>query len=118
MCIRDRFEGLSLELKEVEETAGAEITSFRFNLSDGTSYEPVSYTHLDVYKRQRWSRLLLTRQVPPVSARRSFSGDWCYSDRRAAVSYTHLLSIKSIAFLYAMTQVFSCKQTVNVIYYK
>ena len=30
---------LSLELKEVEETAGAEITSFRFNLSDGTSYE-------------------------------------------------------------------------------
>ena len=35
----DMFEGLSLELKEVEETAGAEITSFRFNLSDGTSYE-------------------------------------------------------------------------------
>ena len=32
----DMFEGLSLELKEVEETAGAEITSFRFNLSDGT----------------------------------------------------------------------------------
>ena len=31
------FEGLSLELKEVEETAGAET---------------VSYTHLDVYKRQ------------------------------------------------------------------
>ncbi len=35
----DMFEGLSLELKEVEETAGAEITSFRFNLSDGTSYD-------------------------------------------------------------------------------
>lgn len=35
----DMFEGLSLELKEVEETAGAEITSFRFNLADGTSYE-------------------------------------------------------------------------------
>ena len=35
----DKFEGLSLELKEVEETAGAEVTSFRFNLSDGTSYE-------------------------------------------------------------------------------
>lgn len=35
----DMFEGLSLELKEVEKTAGAEITSFRFNLADGTSYE-------------------------------------------------------------------------------
>ena len=29
----DMFEGLSLELKEVEETAGAEITSFRFKIS-------------------------------------------------------------------------------------
>ena len=35
------------------------MTSFRFNLSDGTSYDliyacygAVSYTHLDVYKRQ------------------------------------------------------------------
>ena len=35
----DMFEELTLENKEVEETAGAEITSFRFNLSDGTSYE-------------------------------------------------------------------------------
>lgn len=35
----DMFEGLSLERKEVEETAGAAITSFRFNLADGTSYE-------------------------------------------------------------------------------
>ena len=33
------FEGLTLELKEVEETTGAKITSFRFNLSDGTTYE-------------------------------------------------------------------------------
>lgn len=35
----DMFEGLSLKDKEVEETTGAEITSFRFNLADGTSYE-------------------------------------------------------------------------------
>jgi len=33
------FEKLSLEIKEVEETSGAEVTSFRFNLADGTSYE-------------------------------------------------------------------------------
>ena len=40
----DMFEGLPLERKEVEETAGAETTSFRFNLSDGTSYELI-YSH-------------------------------------------------------------------------
>lgn len=33
------FEGLSLNHKEAKETAGAETTSFRFNLADGTSYE-------------------------------------------------------------------------------
>ena len=32
------FEALPLEQKEVEETTGAEITSFRFNLADGTDY--------------------------------------------------------------------------------
>ena len=35
----DMFEGLDLTNKAVEETTGAEVTSFRFNLSDGTSYE-------------------------------------------------------------------------------
>lgn len=35
----DLFEGLDLTNKVVKETAGAEITSFRFNLADGTSYE-------------------------------------------------------------------------------
>ena len=38
-ALYDMFEGLSLKLKGVEETTGAEITSFRFNLADGTSYE-------------------------------------------------------------------------------
>jgi hypothetical protein len=38
-ALYDMFEGLSLKLKEVEETTGAEITSFRFNLANGTSYE-------------------------------------------------------------------------------
>ncbi len=35
----DMFEDLSLKDKQVEENAGADVTSFRFNLSDGTSYE-------------------------------------------------------------------------------
>jgi hypothetical protein len=35
----DMFEDLSLKDRQVEETAGADVTSFRFNLSDGTNYE-------------------------------------------------------------------------------
>ena len=35
------FENLSLTDKQVEETTGADVTSFRFNLSDGTNYELV-----------------------------------------------------------------------------
>ena len=35
----DQFKGLSLKDKTTEETAGADVTSFRFNLSDGTSYD-------------------------------------------------------------------------------
>ena len=34
-----KFKGLSLKDKTTEETAGADVTSFRFNLSDGTSYD-------------------------------------------------------------------------------
>ena len=33
----DMFEDLSLKDKQVEETTGADVTSFRFNLSDGSS---------------------------------------------------------------------------------
>ena len=35
----DLFKDLQLEEKQTEETAGADVTRFRFNLSDGTSYE-------------------------------------------------------------------------------
>lgn len=37
----DKFEDLSLIEKQVEETTGGDVTSFRFNLSDGTSYERI-----------------------------------------------------------------------------
>ena len=48
-ALYDMFEDLSLEDKQVEETTGASVTSFRFNLSDsfrfnlsdGTNYELV-----------------------------------------------------------------------------
>ena len=35
----DKFEDLPLMEKQVEETTGGDVTSFRFNLSDGTCYE-------------------------------------------------------------------------------
>ena len=35
------FENLSLKEKQVEENTGADVTSFRFNLSDGSNYELV-----------------------------------------------------------------------------
>ena len=38
-ALYDMFEDLSLEDKQVEETTGADVTSFRFNLLDGTNYE-------------------------------------------------------------------------------
>ena len=38
-ALYEMFEGLSLKDKKVEETAGADVTCFRFNLLDGTNYE-------------------------------------------------------------------------------
>ncbi|MBR5823704.1 MAG: hypothetical protein IKY67_06145, partial [Paludibacteraceae bacterium] len=35
----EKFESISYKLKKVDEVAGGETTSFRFNLSDGTMYE-------------------------------------------------------------------------------
>ena len=35
----EQFESISYKLKKVDEVAGGETTSFRFNLSDGTMYE-------------------------------------------------------------------------------
>ena len=35
----DMFEDLSLKDKQVEETTGGDVTSFQFNLSNGTNYE-------------------------------------------------------------------------------
>ena len=37
----DKFEDLPLMEKQVEENTGGDVTSFRFNLSDGTNYELV-----------------------------------------------------------------------------
>lgn len=39
--IYQTFESISLKDKATEPTAGGSVTSFRFNLSDGTSYEVI-----------------------------------------------------------------------------
>ena len=39
--IYQTFESISLKDKSTEPTAGGSVTSFRFNLSDGTSYEVI-----------------------------------------------------------------------------
>lgn len=39
--IYQTFESVSLKDKTTEPTAGGSVTSFRFNLSDGTSYEVI-----------------------------------------------------------------------------
>ena len=49
----DMFKGLSLKDKTAEETAGADVTSFRFNLSDGTSYDLI-YACQSIYASGRW----------------------------------------------------------------
>lgn len=41
----DMFERLSLKVEKVEEITGAEVISFRFNLSDGTNYELIYGGH-------------------------------------------------------------------------
>jgi len=38
-CVYDILKDLKLKNKQTEETTGADVTSFRFNLSDGTTYE-------------------------------------------------------------------------------
>ena len=38
-ALYDMFESLSLENKKIDDSADATVTSFRFNLSNGTNYE-------------------------------------------------------------------------------
>ena len=47
---------------------GLATLPFIYDMSDRTgwfTYQPVSYTHLDVYKRQGWARVWNTSAHPP-----------------------------------------------------
>ena len=54
MCIRDRVDTYNIEeaVKTAVEVAGPELGGVRIDSGDLASLAPVSYTHLDVYKRQ------------------------------------------------------------------
>ena len=73
----------------------ADVTAFQQFLvavSAGT-YNPVSYTHLDVYKRQHLCRILLRLLLGITGAgtcRYPFDADFGVEHRIVSVSYTHL----------------------------
>ena len=63
MCIRDSVRK-SIEDKGVNFILGASVSEFNENkaiLTNGETIESVSYTHLDVYKRQVLKRFKLFR---------------------------------------------------------
>ena len=57
MCIRDR--AMIVSLNHAGAPAGESVTftisNFESELVSGGSFKAVSYTHLDVYKRQAWT---------------------------------------------------------------
>ena len=55
MCIRDSLDGSSVLLTNAFINAEERLGDFRVDAiaSSGSDVRPVSYTHLDVYKRQK-----------------------------------------------------------------
>ena len=64
--IYQTFESVSLKDKTTEPIAGGSVTSFRFNLSDGTSYE-VIYSEvavkLEESSQQAWNKISLLQPI-------------------------------------------------------
>ena len=93
MCIRDSYIALPV-VAQVGQVVPEEEQQHRLLLR---GVEPVSYTHLDVYKRQEFWRRLAAGGVPGLC---SLCGDFAaleFEPRSAdvvtlleAVSYTHL----------------------------
>ena len=53
---KDQFFGTEIEMTGITRQRAAEVVAEMFGTEayyDGTTYGAVSYTHLDVYKRQR-----------------------------------------------------------------
>ena len=99
MCIRDRFQlvilfgqlfHIHLAVREFSgqlASGGVELFLFRFMLC----LVPVSYTHLDVYKRQANPVLIHSLKRYAVLRRMGLPVALCLSDKGIyPVSYTHL----------------------------
>ena len=69
MCIRDRSNGdvfLSRSTCNTKETIEFEGETYPLvKLEISSTSHPVSYTHLDVYKRQPWSSKIYTLRETP-----------------------------------------------------
>ena len=95
MCIRDRYYGVAASMVLLVTLA---VTLLLKN--DNVSVEPqsVSYTHLDVYKRQKFALSGQGRCFPPagdgVASGRALYRLDCHGP--GAVSYTHLLLCRRV----------------------
>ena len=74
MCIRDRAPGLAdarqcLDIEKLTVAENIPHANQKINPKRCNAIDPVSYTHLDVYKRQRWKPSCGTataRRVMPI----------------------------------------------------
>ena len=76
MCIRDRLEDGNAPAVFVVRAGKAARATLKLGYDDGPWVEAVSYTHLDVYKRQALARAVLGQRIAQIGFR--------------PVSYTHL----------------------------
>ena len=95
----DMFERLELTDKKVEETTGADVTSFRFNLSDGTNYDLI-YGGYGVKNGSLKSatggfEYFTSADIAEVAERLNFSGIGlidaisCHVDKRTKLIYVN-----------------------------
>ena len=80
--IYQTFESISLKDKATEPTAGGSVTSFRFNLSDGTSYE-VIYSAVAV----KSGRIITTGMEQDFFTSADIGANWAASEDELPALY-------------------------------
>ena len=112
MCIRDSLIIVHALITELRDAEYLRPDVFR---GYALGYGPVSYTHLDVYKRQHYNPPSAARSARTTAcalsahSRNSRSGDYrrvpvcreLYADRYTPVSYTHLDVYKRQLFIFS-----------------
>ena len=104
MCIRDRSKavtGYPLDYVQFERPDSSKGALYYDYSSNGSYDSPVSYTHLDVYKRQRqagaaYTDSYLQQMVDWGFMRGDISGNLRPDNPISPVSYTHLGSVGQV----------------------